>query len=218
MRRLQLNICTPALRALVPLGLLAWMSLGASVGWAAPANDSFANAWAIGGLVGTTNGSNVGASAQAGEPNIFGIAAGESVWYAWTAPADGSYNFTTTGSTFDSLLGVYIGASVDALSLVGEGYDILSFGAPFTSPVSFTATAGTTYYVQVDGYPYNSLPDGSILLSWNTNALPSAAGDFLFASQATVPLSTTPLYIASENESSPPLNGRMHRSSPSILV
>jgi len=72
------------------LGLLAWISLAASVGWAQPANDNFANAFAISGASGSTNGSNVGASAEAGEPNLFGVAVGESVWYAWTAPADGA--------------------------------------------------------------------------------------------------------------------------------
>ena len=44
------------------------------------------------------------------------------MWYSWTAPADGSYSFTTEGSDFDSLLGVYTGTSVDGLTLVGEGY------------------------------------------------------------------------------------------------
>ena len=201
---------SPSRRAALCLGLLAWVSLTAGIGRAQPANDLFAQAWTITGPAGTTNGSNVGASAETGEPNIFNVAAGESVWYTWTAPADGSYTFTTSGSDFDSLLGIYTGNAVNALTLVGEGVDLISFGTPFSLPVSFIATAGTAYYVQVDGYPFDGLPDGNIVLSWSTNALPSAAGDFLFASQATVPQSLMPLYIASENESSPPLTGRMH--------
>ena len=187
------------------LGLLAWISLAASVGWAQPANDNFANAFAISGASGSTNGSNVGASAEAGEPNLFGVAVGESVWYAWTAPADGAYTFTTAGSDFDSLLGIYTGSAVNALTLVNEGYDLVSFG--ISQPVSFAASAGTAYYVQVDGYAFG-LPDGNIVLSWNTNSPPSSAGDFLFASQATAPSPAIPLYIASESESFPPADPR----------
>jgi len=192
-------------RAVPCLGLLAWISLAASVGWAQPANDNFANAFAISGASGSTNGSNVGATAEAGEPNLFGVAVGESVWYAWTAPADGAYTFTTAGSDFDSLLGIYTGSAVNALTLVNEGYDLVSLG--ISQPVSFNASAGTAYYVQVDGYAFG-LPDGNIVLSWNTNSQPSAAGDFLFASQATAPSPAIPLYIASESESSYPADPR----------
>src|SRR5574340_1168479 len=80
------------------LGLLAGLSLVASLGRAAaPPNDNFANAFAISGVSGSTNGSNVGASLETGEPNLFGVAIGESVWFTWTAPADGAYTFSTAG-------------------------------------------------------------------------------------------------------------------------
>src|ERR1035437_5962392 len=114
MVRFELNMSPPGRRAALCLGLLAWVSLTASIGRAASANDLFAQAWTITGPAGTTNGSNVGASAETGEPNIFNVAAGESVWYTWTAPADGSYTFTTSGSDFDSLLGIYTGNAVNA--------------------------------------------------------------------------------------------------------
>ncbi len=220
-----MNISFPGRRAGLCLGVLAWLSLAASAGWAqAPANDNFANAFAISGASGTTNGSNVGATAEAGEPNLFGLAAGESVWYTWTAPANGSYTFSTVGSDFDSLLGIYTGTAVNGLTLVGAGYDIISFvGTPLSSPVTFTATAGTAYSVQVDGYAFGgppALPDGNIVLSWNTNSLPSAAGDFLFASQATAPQNPMPLYIASERESAAPLDprGMMHATAGARLT
>src|ERR1035437_8293745 len=123
MRRLQLNMSSPSRRAALCLGLLAWVSLTAGIGRAQPANDLFAQAWTITGPAGTTVCSTGGASAETGEPNIFNVAAGESVWYTWTAPADGSYTFTTSGSDFDSLLGIYTGNAVYALTLVGEGVD-----------------------------------------------------------------------------------------------
>ena len=55
---------------------------------AVPANDNFANAFRISGSSGSTNGSNVGATEETGEPNPLGIGAGETVWYVWTAPAE----------------------------------------------------------------------------------------------------------------------------------
>ena len=136
---------------MVWLGLLAWLGLAASVGWGQPANDNFANAWTIAGSSGTTNGSNVGATFETGEPDIFGAGIHESVWYKWTAPADGTYIFDTVGSDFDSLLGIYTGNAVNALTVVGEGYYLISFGGAFDSPVSFIATAGTAYSIKVDG-------------------------------------------------------------------
>jgi len=52
-------------------------------------------------------------------------------------------------------------------SRVNEGYDLVSFG--ISQPVSFAASAGTAYYVQVDGYAFG-LPDGNIVLSWTPTA------------------------------------------------
>jgi hypothetical protein len=208
MRSLRMNNSFLGRLGLVPLGISAWLGLAASVALAqAPANDNFANAFAISGVSGTTNGSNVGATVEAGEPNLLGVAVGESVWYKWTAPADGAYTFTTAGSSFDSLLGIYTGSALDALALVIEGYDILSIPGGFSQPASFKAAGGTAYYVQVDGYAFG-LPDGNLVLSWNTNTQPSAAGDFLFASQATAPSPAIPLYIASESESFGPADPR----------
>ncbi|HVM50198.1 MAG TPA: hypothetical protein VMU04_19375, partial [Candidatus Acidoferrum sp.] len=209
MRRLRIIESLPGCRTLLRLGVLVWLGLGASVGWGQPANDNFANAWTIVGASGTTNGSNVGATFETGEPDLFGLAAQESVWFTWTAPADGSYTFTTTGSDFDSLFGIYTGSAVNALTPVGQGYDVIS--ASQSQPVTFTASAGTAYYVQVDGYALG-IPDGNYVLNWNTNNGPSSAGDFLFASQATAPGTSMPMYIASERESNPPQDprGKMH--------
>ena len=218
-----MNISFPGRRAALCFGLLAWVGLSASIGRAAPANDPFVRAWTITGSAGTTNGSNVGAGFETGEPEIFpGISADETVWYKWTAPVDGLYSFGTAGSDFDSLLAIYTGSAVNALTFVGSGFNIISFGGtPINQPVIFNATAGTVYSVQVDGYALGgppALPDGNIVLSWNTNNTPSAAGDFLFASQATVPRSLMPLYIASESESLGPRDGRMHATAGARLT
>jgi uncharacterized repeat protein (TIGR01451 family)/uncharacterized delta-60 repeat protein len=207
MRSLQLNISFLARLGFVPLGISAWIGLAAGTALAqSPGNNNFAQAIAINGVSGSTSGSNVGASAETGEPNPLGVAAGESVWYKWTAPANGAFAFTTADSGFDSVLGVYTGTAVNALTSVGEGFDISFIG---TQPAIFNATAGKVYYVQVDGYAYG-VTDGTFALSWNTNSQPNPAGEFLFASQATALSPRMPLYIASESESYPSFSGRMH--------
>ena len=91
-----MNTNSPGRRAVLRLGLLACLGLAASVGWGQPANDDFANAFAISGASGSTNGDNVSATFefQNGEPEVFpGDSADETVWYVWTAPASGSYTF-----------------------------------------------------------------------------------------------------------------------------
>jgi subtilisin family serine protease len=113
-----------------------------------PVNDLFANSAVMTGTSATVNGSNVGASKEAGEPLHAGNAGGKSVWWTWTAPANGPANLTTIGSGFDTLLAVYTGASVSSLSLVasdgGQGW-------PF-STVNFTAMTGASYQIVVDGF------------------------------------------------------------------
>jgi hypothetical protein len=134
----------------------------------APANDNFANARVIGGNAGTVAGSNTGASKEPGEPNHAGNAGGSSVWYSWTAPGSGSWQLDTAGSSFDTLLAVYTGTSVAALSLVASNDDS---GIGVTSQLTFNATAGTTYYFAVDGYGGVT---GNITLNWAfTGNLPS---------------------------------------------
>src|SRR5687767_6589051 len=89
------------------------------------------------------------ATKETGEPDHAGHPGGASVWYRWTAPADGSVAIDTCGSGFDTLLAVYGGASLPALSAVASNDDA-GCGAG-TSRVTFTADAGVTYRIAVDG-------------------------------------------------------------------
>ena len=146
-----------ALRAKHPFGaglrqslLLALLILvGALSAGAAPTNDSFANATVITGVSGATSGSTVGATKESGEPNHAGNLGGASVWFNWVAPANGTVTFNTAGSGFDTLLGVYTGTSVSALSLVASDDDL---PPGTTSAVTFAAVSGTEYRIAVDGY------------------------------------------------------------------
>ncbi len=120
-----------------------------------PPNNNFATAAAPAGPNGTIIGTNVGANKEAGEPNHAGVAGGKSVWYRWTAPAASAVPFDTFGSTFDTVLGVYTGTTVGALTPVTSNNDS---GGP-QSKVTFTATAGVTYRLAVDG---NGATSGAI--------------------------------------------------------
>src|SRR5580765_5944404 len=79
-------------------------------------NNNFSNAQVISGSTGATTGNSSGATKEAGEPDHAGNAGGSSLWFRWTAPASGRFTFDTAGSAFDTLLAVYIGASVNALT------------------------------------------------------------------------------------------------------
>jgi hypothetical protein len=137
-----------------------------------PANDNFSASQTISGCAGTTNGSNVGATRESGEPNHSPDNNGgsRSVWYSWTAPASGAAQITTAGSGFDTVLAVYTGNAVNSLSLIGKNDDF-DPGQVLTSNVQFTASAGTTYRIAVDGYNNggNGGDIGSITLNWAVN-------------------------------------------------
>jgi uncharacterized delta-60 repeat protein len=114
-----------------------------------PANDNFSGAESITGTSGSVNGNNTNATAEAGEPAHAGITATRSVWYRWTAPDNGLYSFTTSGSSFDTTLGVYTGGAVSALTEVASNDD--SAGFDQSSRVVFHADQGAVYNIAVDG-------------------------------------------------------------------
>ena len=129
----------------------------------APRNDDVADAILID--VGVSRrGSNLCATREDGEPNhagkrinTYGLNAnGKSVWWKFTAPKDIQYTVSTAASEFDTLLSVYA-SSANATALVrvarndNEKPTLCEAANYCTSKVTFTATAGTTYYIAVDG-------------------------------------------------------------------
>src|SRR3954470_22554532 len=89
-----------------------------AIAQAQPANDNFANAWTISGVLIATNGSVAGATRETGEPRHAGLGAGHSVWFNWTAPSTGAYQIDTLFSSFDTVLAVYTGSPVNALTQI----------------------------------------------------------------------------------------------------
>jgi hypothetical protein len=155
-------------------------ALGYSIGGVSggtPENNNFVNAQAISGNTGSVTGSNVNATKEIGEPNHAGNSGGPSVWYSWQAPASGTATFKTANSTFDTLLAVYTGGSVGALTQIASNDDVVT-GVDTSSIVVFNATAGTTYRIAVDGW---NGATGNIVLNWNNVPPPPPNNNFASA-------------------------------------
>jgi hypothetical protein len=117
-----------------------------------PPNDSLANAAIVSGIPVNTTGANVNATREPGEPDHAGESGDTSVWWSWTAPASGNFVVSTEGSNFDTLLAVYRGASLGALTFVAANDDADRSNGIVTSQLAFNAVAGTTYRIAVDGF------------------------------------------------------------------
>lgn len=152
---LNTKLILSAVCAAVCFGLVFGTSTAAA---AAPANDDFANAQVVTGLTSATAGSTVDATREAGEGDHFeGAPGGNSVWYSWTASADGMTELSLCNEVtdFDTVMAVYTGTALGNLTQLGSNDEI---NAPAgvdcgnASGLMFTATAGTTYRIAVDGY------------------------------------------------------------------
>ncbi|PYL01789.1 MAG: hypothetical protein DME19_00350 [Verrucomicrobia bacterium] len=121
----------------------------------------------------TGRGSNAGATREPGEPNHANKSGTHSVWLSWQAPLLGGVaTFDTAGSSFDTLLAVYTGDSVNNLTLVAANDDVNYCDDPssgfHTSRVRFNSKAGTVYHIAVDGLGGAA---GDIVLNWSVNTL-----------------------------------------------
>ncbi|HEY1173358.1 MAG TPA: hypothetical protein VGH19_18460 [Verrucomicrobiae bacterium] len=103
---------------------------------------------------------NEGATRQPGEPFHADKPGTNSVWLHWRAPVSGIVTLSTLGSGFDTLLAVYTGSSVAALTRIASDEDS---GGYYTSALAFSAAAGEDYYFAVDGLVG---AQGHIILSW----------------------------------------------------
>lgn len=150
---------------------------------APPPNDLFANAEDLVSDAGgnaSMSGTNKGAMTEPGEPtHAVGNNGGASVWYRWTAPASGHVFMDTCDSGFDTILAVYTGAVLNALT------QLVSSDLPeseeceneVASEVEFDAEAGVTYQIAIDGWEYESGPDeGDFVLALYGPA-PVSSGD-----------------------------------------
>jgi len=129
---------------------------------AAPANDNLANAQVLTGNSGQVNGTDVAATLESGEKNVyFG-----SVWYQYTAPSSPSGILTVSlNSPGGEFFNVYTASSVANWTPVAS--PSTSSDTPGTT---FATTAGTTYDIQVGAGQYEDLASFTLTWSWNAIA------------------------------------------------
>ena len=164
-----------AVRAVNSIGTGAAASTPVTVG-SRPANDDFAAAQVLSGASGTTSGDNANATSESDDPMPPGAAVGaggHSVWYAWTAPATGTASFTTGSSdpARDTTLAVYTGARGSLTQVAGNDDQVGSVLAAVELPI----TAGITYRLAVDGFPFTG-GTGPFDLTWSSVPTPRAPG------------------------------------------
>ena len=145
---------------------------GIRLNWAIlapPPNAEFADATRIEGPRGSVHGHNFEAGREPGEPAHAGAEGGNSVWFAWRAPATALMRMDTLGSDFDTLLAVYRGDDVQSLQLVEANDDVLT---GTQSRVVFEASSGEELKIAVDGYRGAA---GQIELNWDLLSPPGNA-------------------------------------------
>lgn len=173
----------------------------------APANDSFAQRAVLEGTMLTVRADNSLATREAGEPLLVPRASGKTLWWSWTAPANGRLFLGTDGSREASFLGVYTGTAVDGLSTVAssdtpaEG----TRGRRLAVPVQ----SGQTYQICGDGLDGAA---GELALSLAFSAV--ANDDFADRTRITgFPLTVTGTNIHATVEGGEPMHERYSRHS-----
>ncbi len=160
--------------------------LGPAAALATPSNDNFANREVVsGGLPLQASGTNVGATSEPGEPEPDVPAfAGHSIWFSWEATSTEFITIGTCGSAINTVLGVYTGSAVSALTPVSSNRYSFGPNCPFSgSEVTFKAIDGTSYDLAVDGNAFRGTGDptpvteGSIELEISAQS-PPANDDF----------------------------------------
>jgi hypothetical protein len=113
----------------------------------APTNDDFANATILSGTNIVETGTTLNATAEPGEPDHCGYPPSHSIWYDWTAPANGSVLIDLTGSTPGSDVSVYVGKYLTTLTSIAANAD---GNSDQTGRCIFSVTGGIVYEVAVD--------------------------------------------------------------------
>lgn len=134
-------------------------------------NDAFETPVVLSGISTLVTSTTMNATRQSSEPTILNNTGGHSMWYQWTAPKTGQYQVSTFSYDFDPLLAIYTGSKINGLNLVssskGNAINSSAVIAASITQCTFTALAGTTYSIQVDGVTDSSttLNNGQFTLS-----------------------------------------------------
>ena len=127
---------------------------------AVPSNDNFSDRQQLGSVLPIAlSTANFDATAEVGEPSHPGfVPAGHSIWFEWEAPSTELITMGTCGSDPSTILTVYTGSALGALTeVVSNRYSFGPTPSCFSgSEATFRATAGTKYQLQVDGNGYRA--------------------------------------------------------------
>jgi len=138
--------------------------VGALYRWpahAGPTNDNFADRLPISGSNVTVTASIAGATHEPGEPNPDGISPGASVWWEWTAPADGSYlvSVTVPGAA-GFAAAAFAGTALTNLEALAWATNSVSGSAQF----ALRASAGAIYCLAVVSPPLEQYTTATLSL------------------------------------------------------
>ena len=149
------RIRSVALALVLLVGLMSVAPVAAQGGSASlsprgPANDDFASAQPVGADPSWSQ-DTTGATTEAGEwlGPCDGWTFKRTVWYSLTLTESATVTVDTFGSDFDTFVTVYTGSWGH---LTNWGCNDDEPGHGLDSQLSFTATAGTTYWIQVGAY------------------------------------------------------------------
>jgi uncharacterized repeat protein (TIGR03803 family) len=144
-----------------------------SIATTAIRNDNFAQRFYLGqSTSGAVSSSNTNATRETGEPVILaGDSGGKSIWFRWLPTNSGAVTFSTQGSGFDTIMGIYTGTTVSGLTPLASAINDDDAGGYLTSQVKFNYQSGIEYEIAVDGFRGAS---GNVVLSWTnqTSATP----------------------------------------------
>jgi hypothetical protein len=152
-------------------------------------NDSFGLAKVISSLPYTDDMSTTTAITASDDP-IFpctGYVHSNTVWYQYTPSFTTSMTIDTIGSDYDTVLAVWTGSQGSLTSVACN--DDISYPSNVQSRVQFTATAGTTYYVEAASYFQGG---GNLTLNANGNIIPPGAFNKSNPSNGAAGQSTSP--------------------------
>jgi hypothetical protein len=124
---------------------------------ARPANDDFARRAGVTGLAPTWTTSNLGATAEPGEPAHAGVPAAASVWWSWTSPATAVAQLTVTQGDYVTSWGppgiaIYVGDSLTGLTPIA----VNRLGEDRSSILTIPVETGVTYHMALDSAPNES--------------------------------------------------------------
>jgi hypothetical protein len=107
-------------------------------------------------IPGSASGSTSNATTESGEPQPSCAPIGKTVWYRVVPGEAGVLTASAGGSSFDTVLAIYTGSSLNALVERACNDDEDYFEGVLTSRLEVVVSAGETYYLQLGGYDGDS--------------------------------------------------------------